>query len=202
MRSPQNEDADDEAIVSPKTTGAATDWCREEYLALRSEILQSISKQHQILLTGYGLAATLTGILIKDDSAAIAAVPFALVAMTALWAVECNRMVRASYYIAAQLWPARQGWETWIREIKGDASDFRENQHWLQLIVTVFIPIGATICVGVAASPKLIAALPNDVSVAVLVVYWVIIAAFWTLLARPIRRVSNLAAIMPERRTQ
>lgn len=194
------ESADEDDMADPKPTTGGTDWRREEYVALRAEIIQSIAKQHQILLSGYGLAATLTGFFIKDNGAALAAVPFALVAMAALWTVECNRMVRASYYIAAHLWPESHGWETWIRELRGDASDFRENQHWLQMIVTVFVPLGATLCVGGAASPAIMASVPSHLSVPIVVVYWVLICAFWLALARPIRRVSNLAAILPDRK--
>jgi hypothetical protein len=103
-----------------------------EYVALRAEILQSISYQHQILLAGYGA----TGVFISYVAIssrpfylpALIFVPFILLGMASLWIVECNRMVRASYYIGRILWRGlraesepRDGcwrdaeWECWIR---------------------------------------------------------------------------------------
>ena len=38
---------------------------KEEYVALRTEICQSIAKQHQITLAGYGLASAVAGYLIS-----------------------------------------------------------------------------------------------------------------------------------------
>lgn len=85
------------------------DILKEEYSALRTEIVQSISKQHQITLSGYGLTAVLVGYVLQANNQPwemFVVIPFILIAMTSLWTVECNRMVRASYYIGYILWPS------------------------------------------------------------------------------------------------
>lgn len=82
---------------------------------------------------------------------ALFVVPVILTAMVALWAVECNRMVRASFYIATELWDRIRndesrddGWETWIRRSDGIEGRFRKRQHHLQKIVTLYLPCGLT----------------------------------------------------------
>jgi hypothetical protein len=136
----------------------------QEYLALRAEICQSINKQHQILLLGCGLTASLMGYAFRSSGGpssappvaweVMAVVPIALLAMGSLWTVECNRMIRASYYLAYQLWPDlhrcvaiektdvhADGWERWIRSSSDAASAFRRTQHLMQLIVSFILPV-------------------------------------------------------------
>jgi hypothetical protein len=140
---------------------------KEEYVALRAEICQSIAQQHRILLSGYAAAATAFGIVIGSTAIgpkALFVVPLVLLAMVALWAVECNRMVRASYYIGYVLWPelckvagrtAETGWESWIRIQSGDEGWFRRRQHLFQQMVVVYVPfalsVAATAVAGAAA---------------------------------------------------
>lgn len=84
----------------------ALDRLKLEYEALRSEIRQSIDKQHQILLAGYAAIAAIFGYgyaRTQETPLVGLAIPAISLAMTALWAVECNRMVRASYYIGHRL---------------------------------------------------------------------------------------------------
>lgn len=126
-----------------------------EYAAIRAEILQSISYQHQILLAGYGATGVFTSYILAKSAVppsvnyipALILVPFILLGMASLWIVECNRMVRASYYIGAILWRCmREGcappierwecaeWECWIRSkeqtgSRTNLSDFRIQQH-------------------------------------------------------------------------
>jgi heme/copper-type cytochrome/quinol oxidase subunit 4 len=139
---------------------------REEYMALRAEICQSIHQQHQILLGGYGASAAALGLIFGSDAdnpiggKALFVVPVILTAMVALWAVECNRMVRASFYIATELWDRirndeskDEGWETWIRRSEGIEGRFRKRQHHLQRIVTLYLPCGLT-AVGFLLSLK------------------------------------------------
>jgi hypothetical protein len=137
------------------------DILKQEYIALRAEILQSISYQHQILLGGYGASGIyLSYILTKtskesDYFPALILIPFILYGMTSLWVVECNRMVRASYYIGRVLWRAirktvedssdeywhHAEWENWIRSKAGTASLFRERQHRAQSLVVFKGPV-------------------------------------------------------------
>jgi hypothetical protein len=142
---------------------------KEEYVALRAEICQSINKQHQILLLGYGVVASLMGYSFKPAPATLASpdghvltaqvlweviaiVPVVLLAFGALWIVECNRMIRASYYIAYDLWPRMHkavidtpaegdGWERWIRRRSGPAAEFGRTQHFMQMFVALFLPL-------------------------------------------------------------
>ena len=101
-----------------------------EYEALRKEICQSIDKQHQILLAGYGAIAAIFGYAFaRTQSTPLIAlsIPCVCLAMSCLWTVECNRMVRGSYYIGYVLWGdmrlatgyrGQAGWEAWIRAIR------------------------------------------------------------------------------------
>jgi hypothetical protein len=182
------------------------DILREEYLALRAEICQSITYQHQILLGGYGLAATVVGAIAASvplDNRALIVIPIVLLGMSSLWAVECNRMVRASYYIADVLWPrlckltncpGESGWETWIRAEDYEAGRFRRRQDILQQAVTITIPIlfsiGAT--VGAATGHE-----PIPWIVATLILGLVVQVPFWILVRTQIRAISDLRASMP-----
>ena len=135
----------------------ATDPKELEFQALRAEILQSISMQHRILLAGYGALATFGGFLVAGsyDWPVPAVLPMLAIATTALWTVECNRMVRASYYLAIHVWPALgpasqaaasvEGWERWIRSEDSAATEFRSIQDRMQLVVVGWIPVGATV---------------------------------------------------------
>ena len=64
---------------------------KEEYVALRSEICQSIANEHQILLAGYALVSAATGYIIKVSIwKALIAIPPLFIAMAALcgqWSV-------------------------------------------------------------------------------------------------------------------
>lgn len=139
------------------------DLLKLEYGALRAEILQSISYQHQILLGGYAATGVFMGFLIGKPPAylpAFIAIPFILLGMASLWIVECNRMVRASYYIGRILWRALRKsveasddkhwlaaeWEHWIRsQGAGAASDFRSRQHRSQSVVVLRGPVALTL---------------------------------------------------------
>ena len=76
--------------------------------------------------------------------------PLVFMAMTGLWVVECNRMVRAGYYIRNILWPEMKRitgyagtaeFQQWIRLGKGhEASVFRERQDRLQLVAVAILP--------------------------------------------------------------
>ncbi len=142
---------------------SAFETMKLEYIALRQEILQSISYQHQILLAGYGATGVFAGYVVVKPFpasylAALIIIPFILLGMASLWIVECNRMVRASYYIGRILWPCLRdectskprnqhlqevGWECWIRSKnkKDEASRFRERQHRSQCIVVFWAPV-------------------------------------------------------------
>lgn len=132
------------------------DLLREEYIALRAEILQSISYQHQILLAGYAASGALFGYITgmeKPLLEALLAIPYLLIAMTSLWLVECNRMVRAGYYIGAVLWPdmkaqvhysGKAEWEAWIRQKEVEdnvAWRFSRTQRKQQTLVIQIIPM-------------------------------------------------------------
>lgn len=148
------------------------DLLKQEYNALRGEILQSISYQHQILLGGYAAAGAFFSYLVSTKSdylIALIGIPFLFIGMTALWIVECNRMVRASYYIGHVLWPAMQKcipvcnetswlsveWEVWIRRKTGTEAKFRVRQDVAQLTVVLYTPallsVIAFICAWSAA---------------------------------------------------
>jgi hypothetical protein len=129
------------------------DLLKQEYLSLREEISHSIGYQHKILIYGYAGAGLLFGYVGGVKGAgwlALVIIPFILTGMVALWVVECNRMVRASYYIGEVLWPAMRacvpgaipeaGWEDWIRRTEGKPSEFRERQHVTQRFVVVILP--------------------------------------------------------------
>src|SRR5438477_6037081 len=146
-----------------------------EYEALRKEICQSIDKQHQVLLAGYGAIAAIFGYAFaRPQSTRLIAlsIPGVCLAILALWTVECNRMVRASYYIGYVLWPAIRtgadrgfaGWETWIRTTRSGAhaAVFGQVQDAIQRVVTTWVPIGLSILlvlvIGIAGAVALFAA--------------------------------------------
>jgi len=139
------------------------DALKEEYVSLRSEIAQSISFQHRILLAGYGASGAIVGILASTSHLSwigLLVVPFVFSAMIALWTVECNRMVRASYYIGEILWPeiCRQvglanapDWERWIRKTDGLAGKFGLIQDRQQQIAVWVVPaVISALCAGSA----------------------------------------------------
>ncbi len=146
------------------TTFDSASLLKEEYVALRAEICQSIAQQNRILLTGYAASATTVGIVLGSSSVGpkpLVVVPLILLAMIALWAVECNRMVRASYYISYVLWPelckiagtmAFAGWESWIRTEGGKEGEFRLRQHRFQLVAVVYVPFALSIAAVIAAA--------------------------------------------------
>lgn len=67
----------------------------EEYRTLRSEITQSIIKQHQILLSGYALTFATVGYILGSEKSKIldseflglVIIPIILFAMACLWVV-------------------------------------------------------------------------------------------------------------------
>ncbi len=129
--------------------------CEMEYASLRQEICQSIELQHRILLAGYAAAGLVFGYAsaVKEGPfwPTLICIPYILLGMTALWIVECNRMVRASFYICSNLWPtltkghkipiADFGWERWIRNEQTDPHRFCARQHEAQFIVAVGLPL-------------------------------------------------------------
>lgn len=167
---------------------ATSDLLLAEYHTLRSEIQESIKHQHQILLSGY--AAALATIGAKADAYPIA--PFVLFVMAALWSTECNRMVRAGYYIAYHLWPelcveyrGKANWEDWVRlETK---HPFRGAQDVLQQVVVYYV-IQEHYRHGFLEANSLW----------VLVGLYLLLLIFWIVLWRIVRRVSNLGGIEPE----
>ena len=179
---------------------------KEEYIALRAEICQSISKQHQITFAGYTLVSAVTGYMITASHwRAFLAIPPLFIAMAALWAVECNRMVRASYYIGYVLWPeictlvsrkSVDGWETWIRLTGGNEGSFRKWQHLLQCIVIVLIPV----IFSIAAVLISVLAFKKDPSFSIwpALIYGIVLIIIWYTLYRIIRKVSNLAVTIPD----
>jgi hypothetical protein len=131
----------------------------QEYSTLREEITQSIKFQHQFLMAGYGAAGIFASFVFTNPAlnSLLVAVPFLFAGMVALWLIECNRMVRASYYIAVVLWPALQkstgvdaavsvGWEFWIRKTDGIESEFRHRQHVSQTFVVIILPSILSLC--------------------------------------------------------
>ena len=179
---------------------------KEEYVALRAEICQSIAKQHQITLAGYALVSAATGYMITASHLkALIAIPPLFVAMAALWAVECNRMVRASYYIGYVLWPeicvlvgrsTADGWETWIRLAEGNEGSFRKWQHLLQCIVIVLVPL----IFSITAIWISVLAFKKDPSFPIwpAFLYGIVLVIIWGALYRIIWRVSDLAATIPD----
>lgn len=195
----------------------STEILLAEYQSLRAEILQSISKQHQILLGGYGLALTTFGYSLGTrGNSVLIAIPIIFLAMSALWLVECNRVVRASYYIACILWPEIRkaaddyvgpaGWEDWIRLRPGDesrldrklvheheishADDFRTRQSAYQKMVVVWLPSlpSALAILGTVATQEPIPA----------VVVSVAIGAVWFRVHRAFNAISDRGAIRRE----
>jgi hypothetical protein len=182
-----------------------TEINKEEYIALRSEILQSIDKQHQIMIGGYLLTATIFGYIISKGTEpvwqALAIIPFASLGMTALWAVEANRMVRASYYIAHFLWPqfARQpdvqgltSWEAWIRSRHGIAGQFGKLQDRLQMVVTSVMPMLASNFAMLVVTYHSWHKEPRSLFIC-WIVLWVFILSLWSLLIRWLRPISCLS---------
>ena len=181
------------------------DLLKEEYIALRSEILQSISKQHQITLGGYALTGAIFGYILGADKIAIETIlviPIVLIAMTSLWTVECNRNIRASYFIGYVLWPALKfivnasqetGWETWIRLREGNASEFRVRHHTLQLFVIVFVPFLIS-----SFSMILVIIYIWNKYFPLIIILCITIIIIWIVLGWHVYRVSDLSAITPK----
>ena len=181
---------------------SAFDMNKELFVALRAEICQSISKQHQIALGGYGLSAAIFGYIVSMSCPrweSLVVIPFVLLSMTSLWTVECNRMVRAGYFIGYFLWPALKdathvtsntNWETWIRSDNQHAKNFRRIQHHLQIFVVVVVPLVASvIALGIASyvlwktSPYLFVFLALSC------------VCLWIYVVSAVRKVSNLRAM-------
>jgi hypothetical protein len=179
---------------------------RDEYVALRTEICQSITQQHHILLSGYAAAAAALGFSLRKDGigeVALLAIPAAMLSMTALWIVECNRMVRASYYIGYKLWPELwralgrvpgTGWETWIR----DEGKFRRRQHWFQLIVVCFAPAGFSLLSIYAFWRN---GKPQMHELVVIVIYAVIAIILWAFFYFELHNITDLGASVRESQT-
>lgn len=178
---------------------------REEYLALRAEITQSIAKQHEITLGGYAFTGAALGYILSSqtiDFRALAIVPMVLLAMVSLWAVECNRMVRASYYIGYVLWPQLceacgvtgfEGWEAWIRTGAGPERGFRVRQHWFQQVAVFFLP--AALSVAVMAL-MLARSWENEFWCWGIACYGLFLVVVWTVMYKSLRKVSDLAAVI------
>lgn len=182
---------------------------RDEYTNLRAEICQSIAQQHQIMIGGYGLAAAAAGYIVGAENPeyrALLVVPVILLATMCLWAVECNRMVRASYYIAEVLWDKmltcvnqlsednRRGWETWIRIQHGNEGGFRRRQAVLQMIVALYIPMILTIAVTVFA---VVAAQTSDLFRLMALLVLGIESVLWLFVFRHVRSITDLGAVRP-----
>ena len=179
---------------------------REEYVALRAEICQSIAKQHHITLAGYGITSAAFGYLISSsnvDCKVFMVIPLLLAAMISLWAVECNRMVRASYYIAYVLWPELcalaerkniGGWETWIRLPNGNVGRFCKYQNYLQQIVIVIVPfiLSITSVFIVAIDVR-----EDPMWSWTVKVFGITLIFLWYFFYRIIGKLSNLAALVP-----
>ena len=179
---------------------------KEEYVALRAEICQSIAKQHQITLAGYALVSAALGYIIGSsivDWKALLVIPLLFIGMIALWAVECNRMVRASYYIAYELWPEMcatvdrekaDGWETWIRLPTGNEGDFRKWQNQLQQIVIILVPFLVSLSLVVIVA---ICVRSDSKWFWPVCIFGCAIIIMWILIFRIIRRISDLAGVIP-----
>jgi hypothetical protein len=183
-----------------------------EYVALRAEIIQSISYQHQILLAGYGATGAFVGFVVTKGSSpgyfsALIIPPFILLGMSSLWAVECNRMVRASYYIGRILWrglrdgagdPRALDWECWIRSKTGAASRFRERQHKTQMRVVFWGPLflstltSALSIVDAFTTPPPVPGL-QPILPSILIALALIVGVLWWRIRLEIRPVSDLA---------
>ena len=192
-------------VSVPEDTKIAADLIKAEYVALRDAITKSIDKQHQIMLGGYLLTATILGYVFasKDQSQpllmGLAVIPFAFLAMSALWVVEANRMVRASYYLAYVLWPAiaarilsldaYKPWDVWIRDPEHVPTDTRKRQRLFQVIVAAVIPILASIgslALAISAAVELPLRLAGLISLGVLC------AAGWVVVGKHVWLVANL----------
>ena len=133
----------------------AIDIVLEEYKALRTEIAQSIVKQHWIVVGGYALAGTIAAAIMKESKPnlnGLLLIPLVFLSSTSLWLVEANRMVRASYFIAYVQWRRLQeladgnaiddydGWEHWIRDSAAPNKYFCWLQDVFQRLAVVAIP--------------------------------------------------------------
>ena len=183
------------------------DILKDEYVALRTEICQSIAKQHQITLAGYGLTAAIIGYILgasSIDFRSLIVIPFIQIAMASLWAVECNRMVRASYYIGYQLWPSLckivksdkiDGWETWIRIQDGNEGEFRKRQNYLQQIVIIFVPFLISLS---ATFIVFINVLKDKFWFCSIIAFGAFLILVWIFIYRNTKKISNLGAIVPK----
>jgi len=174
---------------------------RDEYLALRTEICQSIVQQHHILLSGYGATAAAAGVVLGSDKVgpkALLVIPIVLLGMVSLWAVECNRMVRASYYIAYFLWPSicpasvgHLGWEAWIR-IDRDEGGFRKRQHTFQRFAVLYVPFLLSVTAVVVAASS-VWEKPRWLNS--IIGFNLILLLIWIYMFVEISKISNLSAV-------
>lgn len=188
------------------------DILKQEYISIRAEIIQSISYQHQILLGGYGATGVYFSYVLSkttgetDYFPALIAIPFILLGMTSLWIVECNRMVRASYYIGRILWRALRKtvetcddehwrhaeWENWIRSPSGVASQFRERQHRSQCFVVLRGPLVLSL---ISAAVAIFHTYAKDPRLTFMPVGCTLIAGWlWWLVRRDLHEISDLGA--------
>ncbi len=186
---------------------SAVDLMKQEYLALRAEIVQSVEFQHRILIYGYGGAGVLFGYISAVNPQpmwfALICLPLILLAMIAQWVVECNRMVRASYYIGHVLWPEMcravpgmpnaVGWEKWIRRTEGVESDFRVRQDVAQRFVVRLLPgLLSLLCTVVALVQAFAQGLLLGLGGLVLAV---VLLLLWCRVFREVGKVSDLAKV-------
>lgn len=189
-----------------------------EYEALRKEICQSIDKQHQILLAGYAaIAALFSYAFAKTQSTALVplSIPCVCLFMSALWTVECNRMVRASYYIGYVLWREMRttaayagiaGWESWIRSSRtgakgtqpSHASAFRLIQSESQYLVVLVIPVAVSLIAIALVLDDLRTNFNDRVRMALLAVYVFALVMAWKAVSERVISVSDLASICPK----
>jgi hypothetical protein len=144
--------------MTRKTDDQAFDILKEAYILLRGEIGQSVAKQHQILLGGYSMIILIIGYAFGKDALSYDAaivVPLVVLAMSSLWLVEANRMVRASNFLAFHVWdkferlcdlPESLNWEKYCYR-KGTRLQKRSclNQYLGQMMVTVVMPLAISI---------------------------------------------------------
>jgi hypothetical protein len=194
----------------------AFELLKEEYTSLRAEICQSITYQHQILLGGYAASGALFGYIATAQEplwTALAALPFAFLAMASLWIVEYNRMVRAGHYIAYFLWPQwkdaagckedprfKTEWEIWVRMKAGIAESFGKTQHQQQRMVVIVVPLLASVLSAAIAVYTSWQRRREVHGLQVLAVLVVIVTALilWTMLSVKFEKISKLSADQPE----
>ncbi len=116
----------------------------KQYDLLREEILNSISWQNRLLISGMAIVPVIfaLGISLEQWRMLLIALPPVVILFTALWLVEQSRMMRAGDYLQmleneTNLYKGGRSylsWENWLRRKWAGFLNIHRIHHWAQYV--------------------------------------------------------------------